>query len=77
MDATCRIHSYGCHTVENCEVRSFEVWGRHGHYQRYGIRKGGFNRYPGMRLEPLFTAQDSRAARLCPSFETALRASSG
>lgn len=43
---SCRYYSSGDHSVQSCSNGYFEVRGRGG-VRRYGIRNGGFERYPG------------------------------
>jgi hypothetical protein len=55
---TCRIYGDNGYTVEACDNGSFETWDRYGRHRQYGIRNGGFERYPGQPRRPVFERRD-------------------
>lgn len=46
MAGSCRYYSYGTHGATSCTGGYHEIR-RRGHVESWGIRNGGFERYPG------------------------------
>ncbi len=51
---TCRYYMDGDRTVQSCDNGYFATTDSHGRRRQYGVRNGGFQRYPGQGERPVF-----------------------